>query len=144
MSTPSIKKDEIERQWLLIDADGQVLGRLASQIATLLKGKHKPQYTPHADTGDYVVVINAAKVKLTGAKLANKMYYQHSGYVGGLKTTSAGELQATKPEALIENAVRRMISRNPLGRKMMSKLHVYAGAEHNQVAQKPEPFELQY
>ncbi|MDF1565880.1 MAG: 50S ribosomal protein L13 [Deltaproteobacteria bacterium] len=144
MSTPSIKKGEIERKWLLVDADGQVLGRLASQVASLLKGKHKPQFTPHADAGDFVVVINAEKIKLTGKKLADKMYYRHTGYTGGIVETTAAELMEKKPEDVIIHAVRRMLPRSPLGRKLMGKLHVYAGAEHKQVAQQPEPYELKY
>jgi large subunit ribosomal protein L13 len=144
MSTPSIKKGEIERRWLLVDAEGKTLGRLASQVAAVLKGKHRPQYTPHADAGDFVVVINAEKIRLTGRKLAQKKYYKHTGYPGGLKEASAGELLEKRPEDLVVHAVRRMLPRSPLGRKLMKKLHVYAGPDHNQVAQKPEPFELPY
>ncbi len=144
MSTPSIKKGEIERRWLLVDAEGKTLGRLASQVAAILKGKHRPQYTPHADAGDFVVVINAEKIRLSGRKLAQKKYYKHTGFPGGLKETSAGELLEKRPEDLVVHAVRRMLPRSPLGRKLMKKLHVYAGPDHAQVAQKPEPFELPY
>ncbi|RMG13292.1 MAG: 50S ribosomal protein L13 [Deltaproteobacteria bacterium] len=144
MSTPSIKKGEIERRWLLVDAEGKTLGRLASQVAAILKGKHKPQYTPHADTGDHVVVINAAKVHLSGRKWQQKFYRHHSGYPGGLKEIRADALLQKRPERLIEDAVRRMLPRSPLGRQMMRKLRVYAGAEHPHVAQKPEPHELTY
>jgi len=144
MATPSIKKDEITRRWLLIDADGQTVGRMATQIASILKGKHKPQYTPHADTGDHVVVINAAKVKFTGNKLNDKIYYHHTGFPGGIKSITAGAQMAKKPEDVIVNAIKRMLPRNPLGRQMMSKLRVYANAEHEQVAQQPEPYTLPY
>lgn len=144
MSTPSIKKSEIERKWLLVDAEGKTLGRLASQIASILKGKHKPQYTPHADVGDHVIVVNAAKVHLTGRKWQQKYYRHHSGYPGGLKEIRADALVERKPERLIEDAVRRMLPRSPLGRQMMRKLRVYPGAEHPHEAQKPEPFALTY
>ncbi len=144
MSTPSIKKGEIERKWLLVDAEGKTLGRLASQVAAILKGKHKPQYTPHADVGDHVIVVNAAKVHLTGRKWQQKYYRHHSGYPGGLKEIRADALREKRPERLIEDAVRRMLPRSPLGRQMMRKLRVYAGAEHPHEAQKPEPFALTY
>jgi len=144
MSTPSIKKGEIERQWLLIDAEGQVLGRLASQVASLLKGKHRPQFTPHADAGDFVVIVNASKVKLSGNKLTDKKYYKHTGFIGGIRETTAAQLQAKHPEDVIIHAVRRMLPRSPLGRSLMRKLHVYAGAEHEQVAQAPTPYQLPY
>ena len=142
MSTPSIRKRDIERKWFLVDADGLVLGRAASRIAHILKGKHKPQYTPHADVGDHVVVINAEKIRLTGNKEEDKLYHRHTGYVGGLKSTSAAELRTKHPEDLLYNAVRRMLPRSPLGRDMMRKLRVYAGSEHPHVAQKPEAMEL--
>lgn len=144
MPTPSIKKGEIERRWLVVDVDGLVLGRAASQIAAILRGKHRPQYTPHADAGDAVIVVNASKVRLTGRKGAQKMYYRHTGYPGGLVEKTADELRATKPEDLILNAVRRMLPRSPLGRQLMRKLKVYAGAEHPHEAQQPEPFKLAY
>lgn len=144
MSTPSIRKRDIERRWVLVDAEGLILGRAASRIAHILKGKHKPQYTPHADVGDHVVVINADKVRLTGRKEEDKLYHRHSGYVGGLKTINASALRRTRPEDLLVHAVRRMLPRSPLGRDMMRKLRVYAGNEHPHVAQKPEPIELPY
>lgn len=144
MSTPSIKKAEIETRWLLIDIEGKILGRTASQIASLLKGKHKPKFTPHADMGDHVIVINAAKLKLTGRKWADKKYYRHSGYTGGLKEETAQEMHDRKPEDLVYNAVRRMLPRNPLGRDQMRKLRVYADDQHPHVAQKPELHELPY
>ena len=144
MSTPSIKKAEIETRWLLIDIEGKTLGRTASQIASLLKGKHKPKFTPHADMGDHVIVINAAKLKLTGRKWADKKYYRHTGYTGGLKVETAQEMHDRKPEDLVYNAVRRMLPRNPLGRDQMRKLRVYAGDQHPHVAQKPELHELPY
>jgi large subunit ribosomal protein L13 len=144
MATPSIKKADIERRWLIVDLEDKVLGRAASQIASILKGKHKPQYTPHADVGDHVVVINAAQVRLTGRKERSKKYYRHTGYPGGLKETTAAELRQSKPEDLLLNAVRRMLPRSPLGRDMMRKLRVYPGAEHPHVAQQPEAFELPY
>jgi large subunit ribosomal protein L13 len=142
MATPSIRKRDIERRWVLVDVDGLVLGRVASRIAHILKGKHKPTYTPHADMGDHVVVVNAAKVRLTGRKESDKLYHHHSGYVGGLKTFTAAELRTKHPEDLIYNAVRRMLPRSPLGRDLMRKLRVYPGAEHPHVAQQPEAIEL--
>jgi large subunit ribosomal protein L13 len=142
MGTYSAKPDDIHRRWLLVDVGGKVLGRAASQIASVLKGKHNPRYTPSFDTGDHVVVINAAKVKLTGSKEEKKVYYTHSLYPGGLKTKSAGKLRENKPEDLIYNAVRRMLPRNALGRKMLTKLRVYAGAEHEQAAQKPVEYKV--
>lgn len=142
MPTPSIKKRDIERKWVLIDADGLVLGRAASRIAHILKGKHKPQYTPHADVGDHVVVINAEKIRLTGRKEEKKLYHHHTGYVGGIKTKTASELREKRPEDLLYKAIGRMLPRSPLGRDMMRKLRVYAGPEHPHVAQKPETIEL--
>src|SRR5699024_5131565 len=118
------------------------LGRLASEVATLLRGKHKPTYTPHVDTGDHVIIVNADKIELTGNKLSDKKYYNHSGYTGGMRERSAGELLATRPEQLIETAVRGMLPKGALGRKMFKKLHVNRGAEHNNQAQKPETYEL--
>lgn len=136
-TTISAKPATIKRDWYLIDATDLVLGRMASQIATILRGKNKTSYTPHIDCGDYVVVVNADKVALTGKKLEKKMYYHHSGYIGGIKGISAEKLLEKKPEDVIYKAVERMISRNKLGRQMMTKLRVYAGAEHPHTAQNP-------
>ena len=130
--------DKIERKWYVVDAEGCTLGRLTSQIASVLRGKNKPVFTPHVDTGDYVIVINAEKIKVTGKKLDQKIYYNHSDYVGGMKETTLRELMAKKPEKVIELAVKGMLPKGPLGRQMIKKLHVYAGAEHAQEAQKPE------
>lgn len=132
----------IERKWLVIDAEGQTLGRLASEVAAILRGKHKPTFTPHVDTGDYVIIINAEKIELTGNKLNDKMYYRHSGYTGGLKAKSAGEMREKFPERMLELTIRGMLPKGPLGRKTAKKLHVYRGAEHNHHAQKPEVYEL--
>jgi len=132
----------IERKWLLVDAEGQRLGRLASEVSAILRGKHKPTYTPHADTGDYVIVINADKIELTGNKLNDKKYYRHSGHPGGIKSRTAAEMLDRQPEQVIEKAVRGMLPKGPLGRKMFKKLHVYAGPEHKNAAQKPEVYEL--
>lgn len=142
MSTYSAKPADIQRRWFLIDVDGKVLGRAASQIAGILKGKLNPRFTPSFDTGDHVVVINAAKVKLTGNKETKKVYYQHSLHPGGLKITPASALREKHPEDLILNAVRRMLPRNALGRKMLTKLRVYAGPEHKQKAQQPVEFKV--
>lgn len=144
MKTYAAKLQEVERKWYVVDAEGQTLGRLASQVAAILKGKHKPIYTPHVDTGDHVIVINAEKVHLTGKKLHNKKYYRHSGYPGGLKTITAGDLLNRHPERVIKAAVWGMIPHNRLGRKMIKKLKVYAGPEHPHEAQKPEKLELKY
>ena len=130
--------DKVERKWYVVDADGQTLGRLASEIAKVLRGKNKPIYTPHIDTGDYVIVVNADKVKVTGKKLDQKIYYRHSGYVGGMKEFTLREMMDRKPERVIELAVKGMLPKGPLGRAMIKKLHVYAGPEHNHAAQKPE------
>ncbi len=138
------KKDleELSHSWYLVDAEGKVLGRLASQIAKILQGKHKPQYTPHLDLGDYVVVINAEKVKLTGKKEKEKMYYHHSGYVGGLKSKTVEDLRKKKPEEIIQHAVKGMLPKTPLGRKMFKKLKVYKGNFHPHQAQNPQNIEL--
>ncbi len=128
----------IDRKWYVVDATDMTLGRLASEVAKVLRGKNKPTFTPHIDTGDYVIVINAAKVKVTGKKMDQKIYYSHSDYVGGMKETPLKEMMAKKPEKVIELAVKGMLPKGPLGRQMFTKLHVYAGAEHNQIAQKPE------
>ena len=128
----------IERKWYVVDAAGQTLGRLASEVATVLRGKNKPTYTPHVDTGDYVIVINAEKVKVTGKKLDQKVYYRHSEYVGGMKETTLREMLAKKPEKVVELAVKGMLPKGPLGNQMYTKLYVYAGPEHKHAAQKPE------
>ncbi len=128
----------IDRKWYVVDATDMTLGRLASEVAKVLRGKNKPIFTPHIDTGDYVVVINAAKVKVTGKKLNQKIYYHHSDYVGGMKEATLKEMLEKKPERVIELAVKGMLPKGPLGRQMYTKLHVYAGAEHQQMAQKPE------
>ncbi len=135
---------ETPRDWLLIDLEGLTLGRAASQIAGLLRGKHKPIFTPHQDVGDFVVVINAEKVKLTGRKLDDKLYHRHSGYIGSLKTRTARQMLQIKPEELIKQAVKRMLPKGTLGRATFSKLKVYAGAEHPHDAQQPKPFTLSY
>jgi large subunit ribosomal protein L13 len=136
------KPKDIARRWFVIDATGLVLGRAASKIAHILRGKHKPTYTPHADVGDYVIIVNAEKVKLTGTKEEQKPYYRHSMHPGGLKTIMARDVRVRDPERLFEDAIRRMISRNPLGREVMRKLHVYKGPAHPHHAQKPEPLAL--
>ena len=141
VGTYTPKPGEIERRWHVIDANDIVLGRLASQAATLLRGKHKPQFAPHIDTGDFVVIVNAAKVALTGQK-HNEFRYRHSGYPGGLKKVTAGELLENRPERLVELAVRGMLPHNRLGRKLIGKLKVYAGNEHPHSAQQPVPFEI--
>ena len=142
MKTYHAKPGEIEREWLLVDATDVTLGRLASEIAQILKGKRKPQYTPHVDTGDFVIVVNASKVKLTGNKLADKKYYHHSGFPGGLKETPISDLLAKDPRKVIEAAVKGMLPKNTLGRAMGLKLKVYAGTEHPHVAQKPRQITL--
>ncbi|WP_178625872.1 50S ribosomal protein L13 [Frisingicoccus sp.] len=134
----------IERKWYVVDAADQTLGRLASQVATVLRGKNKPTYTPSMDTGDYVIIVNADKIKVTGKKLDQKIYYRHSDYVGGMKETTLKELLAKKPEDVIKFAVKGMLPKGPLGRQMIKKLHVYAGPEHNHAAQKPEVLEIKY
>ena len=128
----------IDRKWYVVDAEGMTLGRLASEVAKVLRGKNKPIFTPHIDTGDYVIVVNAEKIKVTGKKLEQKIYYNHSDYVGGMKETTLAELLAKKPEKVIELAVKGMLPKGPMGRDMIKKLHVYAGAEHANQAQKPE------
>ena len=130
--------DKIERKWYVVDAESCTLGRLASEVASVLRGKNKPVFTPHVDTGDYVIVINAEKIKVTGKKLDQKIYYSHSDYVGGMKETTLREMMNKKPEKVIELAVKGMLPKGPLGRQMIKKLHVYAGAEHGHEAQKPE------
>ena len=142
MNTYMANAQNVERKWYVVDADGMVLGRLASQVANILRGKNKPTYTPHVDTGDHVIIINASKVILTGKKLDQKIYYHHSGYAGGLKETKYRKLMDEKPEFAVRHAIVGMLPKGPLGRKMASKLRVYAGSEHEQAAQKPEVLEL--
>ncbi len=139
MKTPLPAVNGIERNWYVVDAEGQVLGRLATKIATMLRGKHKPIFTPHLDTGDFVVVVNADKVRLTGRKLDQKKYYRHSGYMGGLKEATAKEMLERKPEEVIRLAVKRMLPKNRLGRKQLKKLKIYAGPDHPHTAQQPQP-----
>lgn len=142
MKTFMAKPHEVERKWYVVDASGKTLGRLASEVAKILRGKHKPIYTPHVDTGDHVIIINAEKVHLTGKKLDQKVYRRHSGYPGGLKEIKYRELMQTKPEFVVYEAVRGMLPHNSLGRKMIKKLRVYAGPNHNHEAQKPEVLEI--
>jgi len=141
-TTVSAKPAEVRRAWYLVDADGKTLGRLASELALRLRGKHKPQYTPHVDTGDYLVVVNAEKIRVTGNKRQDKMYYRHTGYVGNLKSISLEKLLETTPERAIELAVKGMLPRGPLGRAMFKKLRVFAGPEHTHQAQQPQVLEL--
>ena len=138
MKTFVASPEKIERKWYVVDAEGCTLGRLSSEIAKVLRGKNKPEYTPHVDTGDYVIVINAEKIAVTGKKMDQKMYYHHSDYIGGLKETTLKEMLAKHPERVIEHAVKGMLPKGPLGREMYKKLYVYAGPEHNHAAQKPE------
>ncbi len=140
--TYSAKPEEIERTWYVVDAEGKTLGRLAAEIAKILRGKHKPIYTPHVDTGDYVIVINADKVRVTGKRLDQKIYYRHSGYIGGLKAVPLRRMLETHPERVIEHAVKGMLPKNRLGRKMYKKLKVYASPDHPHQAQKPQPLDL--
>ena len=143
MRTYSAKAAEIEKKWVLVDAEGAVLGRLASQVAKILRGKHKPSYTPHMDCGDHVVIVNAEKVALTGNKLSDKTYYRHTGYPGGIKSQTAGKvLEGQHPERVVEKAIERMIPRGPLGRQQMKNLRVYAGPEHPHESQQPEPLDI--
>lgn len=142
MNTFMQKKEEISRKWYLIDAEGETLGRLATKAASILRGKHKVTYTPYVDCGDYVVIINASKVNLTGKKLDDKMYYNHSGFPGGLRERNAKEMIANYPEEMVERAVKGMLPHGRLGRQMGKKLFVYAGSEHEQQAQKPEKIEI--
>ena len=135
---------KVERKWYVVDATGYTLGRLASEVAKVLRGKNKPIFTPHMDCGDYVIVVNASKIKVTGRKLDQKIYYNHSDYVGGMKETTLREMMAKKPERVIELAVKGMLPKGPLGRSMITKLHVYAGADHKHQAQKPEVLEIKY
>ncbi len=140
--TASAKPAEVERRWHVVDAENQVVGRLAARVAAVLRGKHKPSYTPHVDTGDFVVVVNAEKARFTGQKETDKEYFRHSGYPGGVKTATPREMRVKKPTFIVENAVKGMLPHNPLGRAMAKKLKVYAGPEHPHDAQDPQPFEL--
>ena len=140
MATPAT----IERKWYVVDATGHTLGRLASEVAKVLRGKNKPIFTPHMDCGDYVIIVNADKVNVSGKKLDQKIYYNHSDYVGGMKETTLREMMAKKPEKVMELAVKGMLPKGPLGRSMMTKLHVYAGPEHDNAAQKPEVLEIKF
>ena len=142
MKTFSAKPAEVRRDWYVVDATGKTLGRLSTEIARRLRGKHKPEYTPHVDTGDYIVVINAEKVRVTGNKREDKIYHRHTGYIGNLKSVSLDELLKTHPERVIENSVKGMLPRGPLGRKMLGKLRVYKGPEHDHTAQQPTPLEV--
>ncbi len=143
MKTYTTKKDDIERQWFVVDATDQTLGRMSSQIASILRGKHKPIFSPHMDTGDYVIVVNAEKIHVTGNRLDEKMYHHHSGYPGGLRSRTLRQMLASKPEEVIYEAVRRMLPKNNLGRHMLKKLKVYAGPEHPHEAQQPAALELE-
>jgi large subunit ribosomal protein L13 len=142
MKTISAKNETVQRDWFLVDANGKTLGRLATEIAHRLRGKHKTIYTPHVDTGDYIVVINAEKVRVTGNKTKDKMYYKHSGYIGGMKSINFEDLIKKAPERVIETAVKGMLPKNTLGRAMFRKLKVYAGATHQHAAQQPQPLEI--
>ena len=142
MKSVSMRAQDVQRSWFVVDAENRTLGRLASAIAHRLRGKHKPEYTPHVDTGDFIIVVNAAKVRVTGNKEAGKIYYRHSGYPGGIKSTSLGKMRQTHPERILEKAVKGMMPRNSLGRAMFKKLKVYAGAEHPHAAQQPEPMDI--
>ena len=142
MKTFSAKPETVRRDWFVVDADGKTLGRLATEIARRLRGKHKPEYTPHVDTGDYIVVVNADKIRVTGNKLKDKMYHRYTGYIGNLKSQSLQDVMDSHPERALELAVKGMLPRNQLGRKMLSKLRVYAGPEHEHQAQQPQPLEI--
>lgn len=142
MKTFSAKAADVKRDWYIVDAEGKTLGRLASEIARRLRGKHKPEYTPHVDTGDYIVVINAEKVAVTGRKQTDKVYHHHTGWIGGLKSITFEKLIDKAPERVIEIAVKGMLPKNPLGRAMFKKLKVYAGTEHRHAAQQPKPLEI--
>ena len=142
MNSYMAKSGEVDQKWYVVDGEGKVFGRVASQVASILRGKNKPEFTPNVDVGDYVIVVNAEKLVLTGNKLDQKMYYRHSGYPGGLKKTSYRDMMAKKPELAFTEAVRRMLPKNTLGKKMLTKLRVYKGTEHGHTAQKPEKLEL--
>ena len=142
MKTFSAKPETVKRDWFVVDAEGKTLGRLATEVASRLRGKHKPEYTPHVDTGDYIVVVNAEKVRVSGRKATDKMYHRHTGYIGGLKSVSFEKLIDHKPEMVIELAVKGMLPKNSLGRAMFRKLKVYAGSEHKHAAQQPQQLEI--
>jgi large subunit ribosomal protein L13 len=142
MKTFSAKPEEVRRDWYVVDASGKTLGRLSTEIARRLRGKHKPEYTPHVDTGDYIVVVNAEKIRVTGNKLKDKMYHHHTGYIGNLKSTNLETLLDEHPERALEYAVKGMLPKGPLGRKMLGKLRVFAGPEHNHAAQQPIPLDV--
>ncbi|MFC3853779.1 50S ribosomal protein L13 [Salinispirillum marinum] len=142
MKTFNASSETVQREWFIVNAEGKTLGRIATEIASRLKGKHKPVFTPHADTGDYIVVVNAAKVRVTGNKAGDKMYHRHTGYPGGLKSMSFEKLRDHAPERIIELAVKGMLPRSPLGRTMLKKLKVYAGAEHPHAAQQPKELDI--
>ena len=142
MKTFSAKPAEVKRDWFVVDADGKTLGRLATEVARRLRGKHKAEYTPHVDTGDYIIVVNAEKVRVTGNKLKDKVYYRHTGYVGHMKSITLEKLLQSKPERAIETAVKGMLPKNPLGRAMFRKLKVYAGPEHQHTAQQPVALDI--
>src|SRR5699024_6706251 len=141
-TTYMAKASEIDRKWFVVDAEGKTLGRLSSEVATILRGKHKPTYTPHVDTGDHVIIINAEKIELTGKKLTDKIYYRHTGHVGGIKSRTALEMRTNYPEKMLELSIKGMLPKGSLGNQMYRKLHVYAGSEHPHAAQKPETYEL--
>ena len=142
MTTVSAKPAEVRREWYVVDAEGKTLGRLATELARRLRGKHKAQYTPHVDTGDYIVVVNAEKVRVTGNKLADKLYHHHTGYIGGIKAINLEKQLGKAPDRVITHAVKGMMPRNPLGRAMLKKLRVYAGPAHRHEAQQPKPLEI--
>ncbi len=142
MKTFVAKPESVQRDWFVVDADGKTLGRLATEIASRLRGKHKAEYTPHVDTGDYIIVVNCEKIAVTGNKAKGKIYYSHTGFIGGIKEISFEKLIAKKPEMVIEKAVKGMLPRGPLGREMFRKLKVYAGAEHNHAAQQPQVLDI--
>ena len=142
MKTFTAKPAEVKRDWYVVDATDKVLGRLSSEIARRLRGKHKPEYTPHVDTGDYIIVVNAAKVRVTGNKRSDKVYYRHSGYIGGIKSITLEKLLKKAPERVIEHAIKGMLPKNPLGRAMYRKLKVFAGPEHRHAAQQPRPLDI--
>ena len=142
MKTFSAKPEEVRRDWYVVDATGKTLGRLSTEIARRLRGKHKPEFTPHVDTGDYIVVVNAGKIRVTGNKLKDKIYHRHTGYIGNLKSISLEKMLDETPERALQLAVKGMLPRGPLGRKMLTKLRVFAGSEHNHVAQQPIPLEV--
>ena len=142
MKTFSAKPAEVRRDWFVVDATGKTLGRLSTELARRLRGKHKPEYTPHVDTGDYIVVVNAEKIRVTGNKLKDKMYHRHTGYIGNLKSTSLEKLLDEAPERALQHAVKGMLPRGPLGRKMLGKLRIFKGPEHDHAAQQPIPLEV--